>query len=90
MPKVEPGLAAVVKEIAARGLEIESGYGKLSIIGVGMRSRSGVAAKMFEALSKAGINIVMITTSQIKTAVIIDQLKLTEGANVVHEAFGLG
>ena len=90
LPKVEPGLAAVVKEIAARALEIESGYGKLSIIGVGMRSHSGVAAKMFEALSGAGINILMISTSEIKTAVIIDEAKLTEGANVVHEAFGLG
>ncbi len=90
LPKVELGLAVVVKEIEARGLEIESGYGKLSIIGVGMRSHSGVAAKMFEALSKGGINIVMISTSEIKTAVIIDEAKLTEGANVVHEAFGLG
>jgi aspartate kinase len=90
LPKVEPGLATVVKEIKARALEIESGYGKLSIIGVGMRSHSGVAAKMFEALSKGGINIVMISTSEIKTAVIIDEAKLTEGANVVHEAFGLG
>ena len=90
LPKVEPGLAVVVKEIGARALEIESGYGKLSIIGVGMRSHSGVAAKMFEALSKGGINILMISTSEIKTAVIIDEAKLTEGANVVHEAFGLG
>jgi aspartate kinase len=90
LPKVELGLATVVKEIKARALEIESGYGKLSIIGVGMRSHSGVAAKMFEALSKGGINIVMISTSEIKTAVIIDEAKLTEGANVVHEAFGLG
>jgi aspartate kinase len=90
LPKVEAGLGAVVKEIGARALEIESGYGKLSIIGVGMRSHSGVAAKMFEALSKGGINIVMISTSEIKTAVIIDEAKLTEGANVVHEAFGLG
>ncbi len=90
LPKVETGLGKVVKEIGARSLEIESGYGKLSIIGVGMRSHSGVAAKMFEALSKGGINIVMISTSEIKTAVIIDEAKLTDGANVVHEAFGLG
>jgi aspartate kinase len=90
LPKVEAGLGAVVKEIGARALEVESGYGKLSIIGVGMRSHSGVAAKMFEALSHAGINILMISTSEIKTAVIIEEAKLTEGANVVHEAFGLG
>ena len=90
IPKVEPGLAAVVKEIQARGLEIEGGYGKLSIIGVGMRSHSGVAAKMFEALSRVGINIQMISTSEIKTAVIVDETRLSEGANVLHEAFGLG
>jgi transaldolase len=46
--------------------------------------------KAVKTLSKAGINIVLITTSEIKTAVIIDEAKLTEGANVVHEAFGLG
>ena len=71
-------------------METQGNIGKLSVIGVGMRSHSGVAAKMFEALSKAGINIVMISTSEIKTAVIIDEDKLSEGANVVHEAFGLG
>jgi len=90
LPKVETSLGKVVTEIGARALEVESGYGKLSIIGVGMRSHSGVAAKMFEALSKGGINILMISTSEIKTAVIIEEAKLTEGANVVHEAFGLG
>ena len=57
------------------------GYGKLSIIGVGMRSHSGVAAKMFEALSKGGINIVMISTSEIKTAVIIDDENMLQLAH---------
>jgi aspartate kinase len=90
LPKVEAALRPVVASIGARSLDIQSGIGKLSIIGVGMRSHSGVAAKMFEALSKAGINIVMISTSEIKTAVIIEEAKLSEGANVVHEAFGLG
>jgi aspartate kinase len=89
LPKVETALAPVVKSIGARALEILADIGKLSVIGVGMRSHSGVAAKMFEALSKANINIVMISTSEIKTAVIIDEAKLAEGANVVHEAFGL-
>jgi aspartate kinase len=55
-----------------------------------MRSHGGVAAKMFEALSRAGVNIQMISTSEIKTAVIIDEGKAAEAANVVHEAFGLG
>jgi aspartate kinase len=89
LSKVEKTLGPVVKEIGAQALEILDNIGKLSIIGVGMRSHSAVASKMFEALSKAGINIVMISTSEIKTAVIIDEAKLAEGANVVHEAFGL-
>jgi aspartate kinase len=90
LPKVESTLKPVVSAIGAKSLDIQGDIGKLSIIGVGMRSHSGVAAKMFEALSKAGINIVMISTSEIKTAVIIDEAKLAEGVNVVHEAFGLG
>lgn len=90
LPKVEAALGPVVKAIGARSLDIQSDIGKLSIIGVGMRSHSGVAAKMFEALSSAGINIAMISTSEIKTAVIIAEDKLAHGANVVHEAFGLG
>ena len=90
LPKIEKTLGPVAKQINASGIETQSGIGKLSVIGVGMRSHSGVAAKMFEALSKAGINIVMISTSEIKTAVIVEEDKLSQGANVVHEAFGLG
>ena len=90
LSKVEKALSPVLDEIGAPKLETQGDIGKLSIIGVGMRSHSGVASKMFEALSKAGINIVMISTSEIKTAVIVDEAKLAEGANVVHEAFGLG
>lgn len=89
LAKVEAALAPVVKSVGAVGLESRSGIAKLSVIGVGMKSHSGVAAKMFEALSKAGINIQMISTSEIKTAVIVDEAKIAEGANVVHEAFGL-
>jgi aspartate kinase len=88
-PKAKTALEAVVKEIGAGGLETQEGIAKLSIIGVGMRSHGGVAAKMFEALSRGGVNIQMISTSEIKTAVIIDEAKLNEAANLVHEAFGL-
>jgi aspartate kinase len=55
-----------------------------------MRSHSGVAAKLFEALGSGGINIQMISTSEIKVAVIIDESKIAEAANLAHEAFGLG
>ncbi len=50
---------------------------------------SGVAARLFEALSGGGINIQMISTSEIKTAVIIDESKIAEAANLAHDAFGL-
>jgi aspartate kinase len=59
-------------------------------VGIGMRSHSGVAAKLFEALSSGGINIQMISTSEIKTAVILEEDRIAEAANLVHAAFGLG
>jgi aspartate kinase len=55
-----------------------------------MRSHSGVAAKMFELLGKAGINIQMITTSEIKISVIVDESQVDQGANLVHAGFELG
>ncbi|MDB6154536.1 MAG: aspartate kinase [Chthoniobacteraceae bacterium] len=89
LPKVEASLASVIIEIGAAALIATQGVAKLSVVGIGMRSHSGVAAKLFEALSNAGINIQMISTSEIKTAVILDESKITEAANVVHAAFGL-
>jgi aspartate kinase len=76
--------------VGASGLHSQDGIAKLSIVGIGMRSHSGVAAKLFESLSAGGINILMISTSEIKTAVIIEEARIVEGANLVHEAFGLG
>lgn len=73
------------------GAEIltESGLGKLSIVGIGMRSHSGVAAQMFDALGKAGINIGLISTSEIKITVTVEESQLDEATRVVHTAFGL-
>ncbi len=81
---LEPLVAGLGKEIIAR-----DGIAKLSVVGIGMRSHSGVAAKVFEALSLGGINIQMISTSEIKIAVVLDEDKIAEAANLVHEAFGL-
>jgi aspartate kinase len=89
LPKAQKAIGDAVAQIGAKGVETTEGIAKLSIIGVGMRSHGGVAAKMFEALSRAGVNIQMISTSEIKTAVIIDEARLGEAANLVHEAFGL-
>ncbi len=67
----------------------EAGIAKLSCVGIGMRSHSGVAAKMFEALGEAGINIGIITTSEIKIAVTVEEAQIEEAARAVHEVFDL-
>jgi aspartate kinase len=90
LPKIEKHLGPIVKEIGAKGFAAQGGIAKLSVVGIGMRSHSGVAAKMFEVLGKAGINIQMITTSEIKISVIVDEASVDQGANVVHAGFGLG
>lgn len=89
LAKAKQALEPVVKAIGATRLLAQDGIAKLSVVGIGMRSHSGVAAKLFDALSKGGINIQMISTSEIKTAVILDEAKITEAAQVAHEAFGL-
>ena len=90
LPKIEKHLDPIVEEIGAKGFSAQGGIAKLSVVGIGMRSHSGVAAKMFEVLGKAGINIQMITTSEIKISVIVDEANVDQGANVVHASFGLG
>jgi len=70
-------------------LRTQSSIAKVSVVGIGMRSHSGVAAKMFKALADAKINIQMISTSEIKTAVIVDEAEVENAARVVHTAFGL-
>jgi aspartate kinase len=89
IPKVEKFLGPIAQEIGARGFTAMGGIAKLSVVGIGMRSHSGVAAKMFELLGNGGINIQMITTSEIKISVIIDENRVDEGANIVHAGFGL-
>ncbi len=73
--------------IGYREVIADEKIGKLSIVGVGMRSHSGVAARMFEALANAGINIDMISTSEIKISVVIDLAKGEEAMKAVHAAF---
>jgi aspartate kinase len=90
LQKAGKALRPVVEEIVPSDLIAQDGIAKLSVVGIGMRSHSGVAAKLFEALSAAGINIQMISTSEIKIAVILDGKVVDQAANVAHEAFGLG
>ncbi len=79
----------VAREIGADRVEVDADVSKISIIGVGMISHSGVAAKMFSSLAKEGVNILMISTSEIKISCVI-QAKYTELAvSALHDAFDL-
>ncbi len=80
----------IAKDIGAGDIKGDTHIAKISIVGAGMRSHAGVASKMFEVLAAEGINIQMISTSEIKVSCVID-VKYTELAvRVLHEAFGLG
>jgi aspartate kinase len=80
----------VAAEIGAAKAVGDDKIAKVSIVGVGMRTHSGVAARMFEVLGKEGINIQMISTSEIKISCIIDAKYGELAVRVLHEAFGLG
>ena len=82
-------LQGVASELGAREVVTDSKIVKLSIVGVGMRSHAGVASKMFRALASEGINIQMITTSEIKISVIVDEKYLELSVRTLHSAFGL-
>ena len=88
--RAQSALKKVLDEISPEAeIETEAGIAKLSCVGIGMRSHSGVAAKMFESLGEAGINIGMISTSEIKISVTVDEGEIEEAARVVHTAFDL-
>ena len=82
-------LTDVVSSLDARELRTDDTVAKVSVVGVGMRSHAGVASKMFETLSEAGINIQMITTSEIKISVIINEKYLELAVRSLHTAFDL-
>ena len=83
----------IVEETAAKvgaaGVDSNETIAKVSVVGVGMRSHSGVASKMFSTLSAEGINIQMISTSEIKVSCVIDDKYTELAVRVLHEAFGL-
>ena len=76
-------------EIGARSVAVTESIAKVSLIGVGMRSHSGVAATMFEVLSREGVNIMMISTSEIKISCVIEEKYLELAMRTLHTAFGL-
>jgi aspartate kinase len=80
----------IVSEIGSKEVKMREGIAKISIIGVGMRTHSGVAAKMFETLAKHNVNIMMISTSEIKISCIIDAKYSELAVRILHNAFDLG
>ena len=77
------------REIGAREVVGDTNIAKVSIVGVGMRSHAGVASRMFESLAKEGINILMISTSEIKVSVVIEEKYLELAVRSLHTAFEL-
>ncbi|MGE4344266.1 MAG: aspartate kinase [Geoalkalibacter sp.] len=77
------------KEVGASGVKGDENIAKVSIVGVGMRSHSGIASKMFQTLSQEGINIQMISTSEIKVSCVIESKYTELAVRVLHEAFDL-
>ncbi len=79
--------AAAANQIGARGVTHDAEVAKVSVIGLGMRTHTGVATAMFEAIAAAGINIQMITTSEIKITVLVDRAAAVGALRTVHKAF---
>lgn len=78
------------QEIGARTVEVKNDIAKVSLVGVGMRSHSGVAARMFGSLSREGINIMMISTSEIKISCVLDEKDFDRAVRSLHKEFALG
>lgn len=75
--------------LGTKGVDMNPDVAKVSIVGVGMQSHFGVAAQMFETLSKAGVNIMMISTSEIKISCIVDAAQLEKAVKALHDSFEL-
>jgi len=82
-------LSTISDELGAREVNGDDKIVKISIVGVGMRSHAGIASQMFKALADEGINILMISTSEIKISVVVDEKYLELGVRTLHSAFGL-
>ena len=82
-------LEPLVEELGAKGVTATTGMAKLSVVGIGMRSHAGVASRFFSCLGEAAINIELISTSEIKIAVVIAEADLERAAQATHTAFGL-
>jgi aspartate kinase len=85
--KARAAIDGLKSDVGFLDVTIDESIGKLSLVGVGMRTHSGVAAKMFETLAQEGINIEMISTSEIKISVLVELSQGEQALRAVHEAF---
>lgn len=89
LDRAEEILRKTAAEIGASHVSVDNKIAKVSVVGVGMRSHAGVASKMFEALAEVGINILMISTSEIKISVIVEEKFMELAVRALHSAFEL-
>ena len=89
LERAKETLKRVVPEISAREVSIDESVAKVSLVGTGMKSTPGVAAKAFSTLGEADINIVAISTSPIRLSVVVDAAQAAEAVRVLHHAFDL-
>ncbi len=90
LKRLLPAIEEVARGVQARQVDHDSTIAKVSVIGVGMRTHAGVAARMFQALSAVGVNMQMISTSEIKISCVIEDKFSELAVRVLHEAFELG
>jgi len=90
LPRAQAALEEIAREIGAQGVTHDDRIAKVSIVGVGMRSHSGVAAKMFETLAGESINIQMISTSEIAVSCVIEDKYTELAVRALHDAFDVG
>jgi aspartate kinase len=88
--KARAVLEPIADEIGAGGIKVDTEIAKVSLVGAGMKTHPGVAAKMFGALSAAGVNLEMISTSTIRVSVVVAKAQVETAVQAVHAAFGLG
>ena len=82
-------LGTLAADIGAKGVDIDESIAKVSLVGAGMKTHPGIAARMFAALSEAGVNIEMISTSTIRVSVVIDAADVETAVRAIHDAFDL-
>jgi aspartate kinase len=89
LPRIKGIMERVVEEVGAAGYSLDDGIAKVSLVGAGMKSHPGVAARMFSALAEEGINIEMISTSSIRVTCVIRASEAERAVRAVHARFGL-